>query len=188
MEMNISHNGMMRRTCYLENERLRLRAVEPEDLEVMYDIENDPEHWSVGGITQPISRYTLRQYIESSVNDFFADRQLRLMLVKRDSEEVIGTLDLSDYDPVHQRAAVGIVIRQSYRKSGLATEALQLLCEYSFGYLRIHQLYAFISVDNQPSLSLFSRCGFVKSGKLKDWLCVGTEWAPAIIMQKIADF
>lgn len=184
----LSQSEMMRKKGYLENERLRLRAVEPEDLEIMYDIENDPGHWSVGGITQPISRYTLRQYIESSVNDFFADRQLRLMIVKSESEEVIGTLDLSDYDPIHQRAAVGIVIRQSYRKSGFATEALQLLCEYSFGYLRLHQLYAFVAADNQPSLSLFSRCGFVKAGELKDWLCIEAEWNVAIIMQKTADF
>lgn len=176
----------MKHNSYLENERLRLRAMEPEDLDVMYDIENDPEHWLVGGITQPISRYTLRRYIESSVNDFFSDRQLRLMIINRETGQAIGILDLSDYDPVHHRAVVGIVIRQAYRNNGFATEALELLCEYSFEYLHLHQLYAFIAVDNQASQSLFAHCGFVKAGELKDWLLRGTEKVSAIIVQKIA--
>ena len=60
---------------YLMNSTIYLRACEPEDLEVMYHIENNTSLWEVSGITVPYSRYTLKQYIESSKNDIYADKQ-----------------------------------------------------------------------------------------------------------------
>lgn len=89
---------------YLSNEQIRLRAVEPEDLDFMYAVENDPRHWMVSGVTEPYSRYTLRQYIETTQNDLYMDRQLRLVIVSRQGGSPIGAVDLSDYDPYHQRA------------------------------------------------------------------------------------
>ena len=48
---------------YLSNEQIRLRAVEPEDLDFMYAVENDPRIGMVSGVTEPYSRFRWRQYI-----------------------------------------------------------------------------------------------------------------------------
>mgnify|MGYP002508081413 CR=1 FL=1 len=66
---------------FLINDRIYLRAVEPEDMDVMYEMENDPSMWDISNFTVPYSRYVLRQYIEGSQCDVFADKQLRLMIV-----------------------------------------------------------------------------------------------------------
>ena len=51
---------------YFCSERVRLRAMEPEDLEVMYAMENDSQTWDVTNFTVPYSRFVLKQYIENS--------------------------------------------------------------------------------------------------------------------------
>lgn len=168
---------------FLETEYIYLRAVEPEDLDVMYAIENNPAHWVVGGVTQPISMYTLKRYIESSNDDLFIDRQLRLMIVERGSREVVGIVDLTDYDPLHGRAAVGILVKSSHRKRGIGLQSLRLLRDYCFDFLHLHQLYAFIATDNIPSLNLFAHAGFSRSGELKDWISVGNVYKTVCVMQ-----
>ena len=55
---------------FLINDRIYLRAVEPEDMDVMYEMENDPSMWDISNFTVPYSRYVLRQYIEGSQCDF----------------------------------------------------------------------------------------------------------------------
>ena len=44
---------------WLKNEKITLRSPEPEDLELMYTMENDTTLWSVGNATLPYSRYTI---------------------------------------------------------------------------------------------------------------------------------
>ena len=53
---------------------IRLRAIEPEDLDVIYDIENDLELWTVGYTNAPYSRYILHDYIANATSDIYADR------------------------------------------------------------------------------------------------------------------
>lgn len=171
--------------CFLLNERIRLRAMEPEDLEVMYQIENNPELWEVSSFTVPYSRYALKEYIAHSQNDLYADKQLRLMIVRQTDHSVIGTIDLTDYVPLHGRGAVGIAILKEHRRQGYAAEALQLLCEYAFEFLNLRQLYAHIPADNTPSLELFTSCGFTESGLLIDWLRSENSYKDAVLVQYI---
>lgn len=47
---------------YFVNERIRLRAMEPEDLELICEMENDPQQWDISNFTVPYSRYVMKQY------------------------------------------------------------------------------------------------------------------------------
>lgn len=172
-------------SSYLINDRIFLRAVEPEDLDVMYCMENDPEIWDVSSFSVPYSRFTLKQYIADTQNDIYADKQLRLMIVKRDVNEVIGTLDLSDYVPMHDRAGVGVAIKKEFRHNGYATDALNLVCHYAFDFLHLHQLYAQVSVNNESSCKLFEGCGFVEKAQLKDWLKTAKGYEDIVVYQLI---
>ena len=73
-------------TTFLTNDRIYLRAVEPEDIDIMYEMENDPSMWDISNFTVPYSHYVLRQYIENSQCDVFSDKQLRLMIVYKKQE------------------------------------------------------------------------------------------------------
>ena len=89
----------------MNNEKIRLRAMEPEDLDVLYQIENNQKLWDVGTTNVPYSRYALQNYIVSQTNDIFADRQLRLM-IENEEGQTIGIIDIINFEPQHQRAEV----------------------------------------------------------------------------------
>ena len=163
---------------------IRLRAPEPEDLELMYAMENDTSLWSVGNATLPYSRYTLREYLEQSRQDLITERQARFV-IEIENGECAGMIDLADYDPIHGRAEVCIGILGAFRGKGIATRALQLLCGYAGGRLHLHQLYAVVAEDNEASLALFFSQGFQTHNRLKEWLFDGVEYADAIVLQKI---
>lgn len=165
---------------------MTLRACEPEDLDIMYQIENDSCLWEISSITVPYSRYTLKQYIGSSQNDIFADKQLRLMIIHKTDQRVIGVADLTDFDPLHNRAAVGIIILKEYRLKGYAKQTLDILCKYAFDFLHMHQLYAFIPVDNAASINLFENSGFKCKSILKEWLQTNnSNYKDAYLLQRI---
>lgn len=104
---------------FLINDRIYLRAVEPEDIDVMYEMENDPLMWDISSFTVPYSRYVLRQYIEGSQSDMFADKQLRLMIIRREDNRILGTIDVTDFVPLHSRGAVGIAVHTDFRREGM---------------------------------------------------------------------
>ncbi len=162
---------------------IRLRAPEPEDIEVMMHYENDTEVWQMSNTTGPYSRYQLKQYIEQTENDLFADRQLRLMV--EDCEgRVVGVVDVCTFDPLHNRAEVGILVDKSCRQKGVGKAALAMLEEHLFGRLGIHQLYAYIGVDNEPCRRLFASLGYKESGVLRDWMRIGNSYTDVLLVQK----
>ena len=171
---------------WLKNDIASLRTPEPEDLELMYAMENDTELWSVGNATLPYSRYTLRAYLEQSRQDLFSERQARFIIENEDRES-IGMIDLADYDPINSRAEVCIGLLGKFRKHGYATAALQLLCEYTMKKLHIHQLYAYIPEKNEESYTLFTKNGFEKSAILKDWQRTENGYSNVILVQKLAE-
>lgn len=162
---------------------LRLRAVEPADIDLLYLWENDTSIWKVSNTLTPFSRFQIEEYVMNSQNDIYAARQLRLMIDLQNSETdsiTIGSIDLYDFDPFHLRAGVGILIREEYRERGYAGEALELLKKFAFETLHIRQLYCNIASDNPQSILLFEKHGFDRCGIKKEWLkrenCWIDEW------------
>lgn len=169
----------------LQNETVCLRAPEPEDLELLYAWENNSEWWKSGNTLVPYSRYLLKRYIAESHRDLFDLKQLRLMIDLCSTGITVGMLDLYDFEPHHRRAGVGILVDPLYQKNGVATMALNLLVEYAFSFLKLHQLFAHIPVGNEPSKALFARCGFVVTGVLKDWITAEEGYSDVLVMQRI---
>lgn len=156
----------------MTGEKVALRAVELADVEVIHRWENDPEVWKVSNTITPFSRYLIEQYVLNSDQDIFAAKQLRLMIDRIDGPQVIpvGAIDLFEFEPMHRRAGVGILIDRGNRGAGLASEALQLIKSYAFETLQLHQLYCHIHEDNVESLKLFQKHGFIITGTRKEWL------------------
>lgn len=173
------------KTNKLEFGRIRFRALEPEDIDLLYEWENDAQIWEVSNTYEPFSKYILAKYIKESQRDIYESKQIRLIIETLDGNAV-GAIDLFDFDPFHFRAGVGILIhKEKDRKLGYASDALQLLCTYASDYLRLHQLFANISVDNLVSIQLFKKAGFELTGTKKDWRRTLDGWKTELFFQKI---
>lgn len=161
---------------------VRLRAMEPEDLDALYRIENDRDVWDVGENNVPYSRYILHDYIANASADIYADKQVR-MVVENEEGQLVGVADVVNFCPSHARAEVSIVICREYRKKGYARAAIRQIMEYALRTLHLHQLYAVVREDNMPSLNLFSSLGFKSKMVLDDWLFDGKDYHNAVVMQ-----
>jgi diamine N-acetyltransferase len=156
---------------------LELRALEPEDLEILYKWENDTEIWDLSNRVTPLSKYILKKYLESAHQDIYETKQLRLVIQVGEDSRPIGAIDLFDFDPFHRRAGIGILIAEkSDRRRGYAREALELLIDYAYDTLDLHQLFCHVSHGNKPSQDLFMQAGFEITGSRLDWIWNGERF------------
>lgn len=166
-----------------------LRALEPDDLDLLYLWENDTSIWWLSNTLKPFSREVLGQYLQGAQQDIFEARQFRFVICLNDPAKTpVGFIDLFDLDPLHQRAGVGILLAgQEQRGKGYGAEALRLLCGYAFSVLFLHQLYCSIPENNEASLKLFRKAGFTESGKQKDWIKTPDGWISQHFLQLLAE-
>ena len=162
-----------------------LRALEDTDLEFLYALENDPDIWAVSDTLAPVSRHALREYLRHATADFFETRQLRLIMCAEPDRRPVGTLDLFQFEPLHQRAGVGITVLAAERRRGFARAALAQLLPYARHTLRLHQLYCTVAAPNRASLALFRAAGFRRVGLRQQWLRgpVAGQWLDAVELQ-----
>ena len=162
---------------------IKLRALEPEDLDILYLIENDTILWNVGTTNVPYSRYTLHDYIARASNDIYTDKQVRMM-AENEAGEVVGVVDLVNFDPQHQRAELGIVIMNDHRRKGYATAAVEEILHYAQRILHLHQLYVIVDQQNTAAMQLFKKTGFKESATLEQWLYDGKKYRDALLLQR----
>jgi diamine N-acetyltransferase len=164
---------------------IQLRALEPEDLGFLYDVENNESFWNVSNTETPFSRFILTQYITNSHQDIYEAKQLRLVVEEKKSKKNVGFIDLFDFSPQHKRAGIGILIIKNKQQKGFANEALELLIKYCFTHLNLHQLFANITSDNINSIKLFKNNNFKKIGIKKDWILSDKKFKNEILFQLI---
>ena len=170
----------------LKGNTIHLRALEPEDLEFIYTIENDENIWEVSNTITPYSKFLIRQYLENAHQDIYEAKQLRLAICKNNTSEAIGLIDLFDFDAKNKRTGVGIIIQKTIDKNkGFGKESLDLVINFAFTHLQLHQLYANINTTNKPSIALFTTFGFEKIGVKKDWNFTNNAFQDEAVFQLI---
>ncbi|OFY63161.1 MAG: GNAT family N-acetyltransferase [Bacteroidetes bacterium RBG_13_43_22] len=167
-------------------DKINLRALEPEDLELLYEWENNSTYWTISNTVTPFSKYTLKRYMENSHKSIYETGQLRLMIELIEEKKTIGTIDIFDFDPFHKRAGLGILIAdENQRRKGYASMALKCLIEYCFKTLQLHQLYCNILANNCESMDLFRKQGFIQTGTKKEWVKTSDGYLDEFMFQLI---
>ncbi len=171
----------------LQKNNVVLRAPEPADVDFLFMLENDQRFWQLSNTLAPFSRFDLEQYILQADKDVFAARQQRFMIDKKsvDSTKTVGAIDLFEVEAKHRRAGLGIMIIEEERGQGLASTALDILIDYAFSVLNLHQLYCNIEAGNKNSLRLFGSKGFEVTGKKQDWNLADGKWKDEFFLQLI---
>ncbi len=193
----------------LETDLVKLRALEPEDVDILYLWENDLNVWRVSNTVTPFSKHILRRFIANQRYDIYETKQLRLIIeanrrqaesdragsdhqgAKEEGEakegaRPVGAIDLFDLDPYNRRAGVGILIYDPRDKGqGYASSALGLLIRYCFDILMLNQLYCNVDANNTRSLALFRSKEFTTVGLKKEWVRTTADWQDEYLLQLI---
>ena len=96
----------------LSNDIVTLRALEPTDLDILYRWENDTSLWVVSDTVAPYSREALWHYLQEYTGDIYAQRQLRLIIAMTENDHPVGTVDFLNFDPLNNRAELGLFIEK----------------------------------------------------------------------------
>lgn len=168
----------------LLGKHISLRALEPEDLEFLFSIENDESFWEISNTQLPYSKYILKNYIENAHQDIYEAKQYRFVICNTKNTPV-GMIDLFEFEPQHNRVGVGLLVLPKYQAKGIASEALELIIEYIFTRLNAHQLFANITQDNSKSIALFKKFNFKKAGIKKDWISFNNGYKDELLYQLI---
>lgn len=169
----------------LSNETIALRPLEPTDLDVLYRWENDTTLWEVSDTVAPYSRKALWQYLEQDTGDIYAQHQLRLIITLATDGTPVGTIDFLNFNPLNNRAELGLFIAAEYRGQGLGRHALDLLTCYARDHIGLRQLYVFIALDNQVCLQLFEEYGYHRVGILQSWVKRGSTYRDVALLQML---
>ena len=169
----------------IKNESITLRPLEPTDLDTLYNWENDSALWVVSDTVAPYSRAALWQYLESYTGDIYAQRQLRLMVTLSADGTPIGTIDFLNFDPLNNRAELGLFIANEHRGKGMGRQALELLTAYAREHIGLRQLYVYIATDNEVCLQLFESFGYHRVGVIKSWVKRGSQYHDVALLQML---
>ena len=171
--------------CFLEDDFVRLRAVEPEDARGMWECERDSSQWLQSGMMGPYSRENLAQYAATYNPDPWQEGQIRLVVELRDGEKMAGLIDLYQLSAQNHTAFVGVYVRPELRRRGIATRALQHIEKYARELLNVRVLAAKIVQGNEASRRLFARGGFRYCGTLHHWLQSGQKTLHLNLFEKV---
>ena len=175
---------------FLEDDRIRLRAVEPEDSSHICMIENDSRQWRENGMMGPYSMHNIRHYAETYDPDPIRCGQIRMVIeVKEetDNSRIAGLIDLYDISPSGRTAFVGVYVSDEFRGKGIAARALAKMEEYACMLLNLRILASKVSEKNSESINLFEKAGYEKAGELPGWLMSGKETFSLLIYLKNLD-
>ena len=154
----------------LHSPRLHLRALEPNDADFMYDVENDEHAWRYSDTVAPLSKKILKEYALTYDADPFSAGQLRLIITEKESNNSVGIVDLYDISQRHRRAFIGIYICKQFRRNHYADETIELIENYALNTLHLHQLGVKVEEEHETAKKLFETRGYNLKGKLDDWL------------------
>ena len=169
----------------LRDNRIFMRSPEPQDVDFLYNLENNTEIWAVSTNMEPYSRTQIETYIKENPHDLFTYRQVRFVICRTQDSAPVGTADLTDIDFMHRRAEIGLAILDKFRGNGFSASALTLLEEYAQKNLQLNSLHAIMLADNNICANLFISHGYTLSGTLKEWIWNSGRYSDAHIYQKI---
>lgn len=88
-------------------------------------------------------------------------------LIDKQTNQVIGSCGFHNWIPEHERAEIGYLLHENYRKKGFMSEALSAVIKHGFHTMKLNRIEAFISPENMPSLNVVNTLGFTKEGILR---------------------
>ena len=165
--------------------KLALRAVEPGDAALLYEVENDAEAWDDGDTLAPYSMHTLEEYARSYRADPFADGQLRLIAIDTESGEPTGIADLYGISRRNMHAYAAVYILPPMRGKGIGRRVVELLTGYAWRRLGLTSVAARIRVSNTVSRRLFAGCGYREAGMMRAWQRTAAGMEDVVVVQRM---
>ncbi len=151
----------------LQGKKVKLRAIEREDLERLHHFNNDLQIEVAGGGDPPMPQSLARLQAEFETNCSQGGREGMSFAIEVEGN-FIGTCALFNHNPEARTCEMGITIGdKTYWGQGNGREAIQLLLHYAFHYRNLRRVYLNVNSTNKRAIQAYRACGFVEEGRLR---------------------
>ena len=171
----------------LEGTLVRLRAMEPEDIEDALKWVNDREVtlW-LTSLRYPVSRKDEQQWIDDTPANSFVNG-VRLAIKTKDGKH-LGSVNLHRTNPEDRKAGLGIMIgEKDYWSNGYGTDAVRTLLKLAFDEMNLHRVWLHVFPDNERAVACYLKCGFREEGRLRQEVFQGGRYYDVIVMGILED-
>jgi diamine N-acetyltransferase len=149
--------------------RIRLRAVEREDLPKFVEWMNDPEVTTGLLLRLPLSMAEEQRWFEGLAQRPPAERVLAIEIRDGDTWRMIGTTAFHEINTVDREAEFGISIGdKSAWNQGYGAETTQLMLRHGFETLNLNRIYLHVHADNPRAIRTYEKVGYVHEGCMRE--------------------
>jgi len=165
-------------------EKVRLRALEMEDLDVILEHFNNLEIRQYLNSQIPMSRNAERQWLERSTTmDPWKDGGMTLAIEDKKTGEFLGTVSLFGISKQHKRAEFGIAVHKPENLGkGYGTDATRVMLWIAFHILGLNSVYLITLDFNERAQRAYEKTGFKKAGVFRQGAYLKGEFKDFIIM------
>jgi RimJ/RimL family protein N-acetyltransferase len=136
-------------------------------------------------VPYPYKIHDALKFIKSSYNDFKLGKAITFGIEYKDTLEsnllLVGTIGIKDIDYVNKKANLGYWIGKQYQGKGIATECIKLVVNYVFDELKLEEISAYVFPDNNPSIRVLEKNGFVKTKEIKEYHPLSNRYRNSLI-------
>jgi RimJ/RimL family protein N-acetyltransferase len=170
----------------LEGTLVRLRALEPEDLDREYAWINDPEVTRFLSMRYPTSRAAEERWLRDRPANDFANG-LFLAIETKDGVH-IGNISLQDVNPEDRKAGLGIMIGdKEYWANGYGTDAIVTLVRFGFGEMNLNRIWLHVFEFNERAQACYKKSGFTEEGRLRQHYYGQGRYWDVVVMAALRD-
>ena len=171
----------------LKTERLILRPVEEKDAKAIFNYRSDSTTNQYQGWI-PKSLDDVHKFINKvSPKIDIVDTWFQFVIIKNDSNEIIGDVGIHFLDTDNKQAEIGCTLDKTYQGKGYATEALKETLDYLFNKLNKRRIIGSIDPRNIKSTGLVERLGFRKEAHFKESILINGEWIDDLVYAILKD-
>ena len=151
----------------LKGKKTLLRSISRDDLERLWQFNNDVEVELAGGGDPPIPQSLSRLYAEYDHESSKGGRDGSKFVIEAEGK-CIGQCALFNFNETSQTCELGITIGdKAYWGHGYGRDALQCLLDYAFRLRNIRRVHLSVNGNNQRAIRAYQSCGFIEEGRLR---------------------
>ena len=140
--------------------------------------------WPADDLTRSAFRRRLKRYAEDQRNDL----SYSFFIFRKSDDALVGGLTIANIRRgVAQAGSLGYWMGEPFARQGHMTAAVRAVAPFAFGALGLHRIEAACIPTNTASTRLLEKCGFVREGLARQYLCINGVWHDHLLFARLRD-